>query len=318
VSLAHSYQQKSQPSTVASFSDKLVVIVEFNPIEASDMANPDFQNLLDLAEAEFSAWRNREIIPEREGSMAKLHTLSLSPPGRAFRSFEIYRELLEREVRERIKVYGAVAERFGNREMLSKKRLDEHRDRIMTTVKSSCASLKQRIEGDFAAAGRGFFTALPPHLRYTHLESDILDVVLDEIRILGAKGAILGAGDQPMTDPKDVAAVGLDNEPAESRDIDVEVLSRSRTQGSDVLKSNAEVDGRLSDRDTKIHETIGAQTLKTLANTEIMRDRLLCARLRREYGLKSRDAVKSCLDRIRKAKQYPLSGDIKKKRSTKE
>ena len=72
----------------------------------------------------------------------------------------------------------------------------------------------------------------------------------------------------------------------------------------------------LSDRDTAIHNLVGEKTFRTLANAEIMRDPSLKKKLRDEHKLDPGDPAKSCLNRIRKAKGYPLSGEIRKKRSS--
>jgi hypothetical protein len=73
---------------------------------------------------------------------------------------------------------------------------------------------------------------------------------------------------------------------------------------------------RLSERDTKVHEIVGEQTFKTLTNSEIMKSRGLHTRFQKECKLEGGDAAKSCLDRIRKALDYPLSRKIAEKRSS--
>lgn len=75
--------------------------------------------------------------------------------------------------------------------------------------------------------------------------------------------------------------------------------------------------GALSERDSKIHEIVGQENFCTLTNSDIMHDKRLSARLRTEFKLRpSRDATKAVLDRIRRAKGYPLSRKISKERST--
>jgi hypothetical protein len=74
--------------------------------------------------------------------------------------------------------------------------------------------------------------------------------------------------------------------------------------------------GSLSDRDARVHEVIGQERFRTLRNAEIMRDPTVKKRLRVDFELEAgRDDTKSCLDRIRAAKEYPLSRQIVKKRS---
>ena len=74
--------------------------------------------------------------------------------------------------------------------------------------------------------------------------------------------------------------------------------------------------GSLSDRDTRIHNVIGRERFRTLTNAEIMREATMKNRLRVDFDLKAGgDDTKSCLDRIRTAKEYPLSRQVVKKRS---
>ena len=73
---------------------------------------------------------------------------------------------------------------------------------------------------------------------------------------------------------------------------------------------------RLSDRDMCVHNIIGMQRFSTLTNADILREPSLKKQLRDELKLTPGDATKASLDRIRKAKRYPLSSEILKKRST--
>jgi hypothetical protein len=73
---------------------------------------------------------------------------------------------------------------------------------------------------------------------------------------------------------------------------------------------------RLSTRDLQVHAIVGERVFRNLTNREIMKDLGLKRRLRTECKLNLGDAAKSCLDRIRNAKGYPLSREIAKKRST--
>jgi len=68
-----------------------------------------------------------------------------------------------------------------------------------------------------------------------------------------------------------------------------------------------------------IHDIVGKDNFCTLANTEIMQDASLKKRLRAECDLKPGvDATKASLDRIRRAKGYLLSRQVKEKRSTRQ
>lgn len=71
----------------------------------------------------------------------------------------------------------------------------------------------------------------------------------------------------------------------------------------------------LSTRDSIVHKIVGERNFTNLTNAEIMKARRLGPRLRKECDLKPGDAAKCCLDRIRNANRYPLSGAITKKRS---
>jgi hypothetical protein len=78
-------------------------------------------------------------------------------------------------------------------------------------------------------------------------------------------------------------------------------------------KRAAGIGGSLSERDRKIHDVIGKELFMTLTNAEIMKSAK--KRLQTECQLVPGDAAKSSLDRIRQAKEYPLSLDIRNKRA---
>jgi hypothetical protein len=72
----------------------------------------------------------------------------------------------------------------------------------------------------------------------------------------------------------------------------------------------------LSQKDLGVHDAVGKDRFEALTNAEITRDRSLKKKLRDDFKLKTPDATKACLDRIRKGKGYLLSGEIKIKRSS--
>jgi len=77
-----------------------------------------------------------------------------------------------------------------------------------------------------------------------------------------------------------------------------------------------EITKSLSKRDQDVHDAVGASNFESLTNTEIMRDRNLGRKLKRDLKLKlGADATKACFDRIRRSKGYPLSRTITNKRS---
>jgi hypothetical protein len=72
---------------------------------------------------------------------------------------------------------------------------------------------------------------------------------------------------------------------------------------------------QLSDRDVRVHDAVGRERFCTLTNAEIMKASSLKKSLRAE-GLEPRgEATKRSFDRIRNAKGYPLSREIKEKRA---
>lgn len=94
------------------------------------------------------------------------------------------------------------------------------------------------------------------------------------------------------------------------------VLPEALTPSRQPPRSEIRNPSTLSSRDTEVHNLVGAERFRTLTNAEIMRDPHLKKQLR-QYSLKpNEDASKSCLDRIRRAKSYPLSRNITEKRSS--
>jgi hypothetical protein len=72
----------------------------------------------------------------------------------------------------------------------------------------------------------------------------------------------------------------------------------------------------LSTRDQNIHDAVGKSNFENLTNSEMMRDPNLGRKLKKDSKLQpGTDATKACLDRIRRAKGYPLSRAITNKRS---
>ncbi len=150
----------------------------------------EYEALFELAESKFHAWHQKKLRPERERRMSELRTHNLTTSGRAVAVMRIYRELLEREVRKRIGFYAAVARESGSSEMLSKRRLDEFRELVMTRVGHATRVLKDHIMQDALAAGDVPLLALPNERQYVSLKAVILDVVNDELRVLAAEGTL--------------------------------------------------------------------------------------------------------------------------------
>ena len=156
------------------------------------IGKPDFSALLKLAESRFYAWHLKEIVPERERRIRDLQTQNLTFGGRTFYTMQIYRELLEREVRERISLYAGVARDHRCSEMLSKSRIEECRERVMTSVDIALSVLRDRIERAAFAAADIRPSELPPQRRYMSLKGQILSIVNTELGVLAAEGELLG------------------------------------------------------------------------------------------------------------------------------
>jgi hypothetical protein len=92
---------------------------------------------------------------------------------------------------------------------------------------------------------------------------------------------------------------------------------RSKAKDNESKASSTGKAVSLSERDTGVYKIVGEENFRNLTNAEIMRDRTIGSQLKNICKLKSgEDATKACLDRIRRAKGYPLSRDITNKRST--
>jgi|CZKX01.1.fsa_nt_gi hypothetical protein len=89
-----------------------------------------------------------------------------------------------------------------------------------------------------------------------------------------------------------------------------EVMKESRAMTKPIKPS-------LWRRDQDVHEAVGEKNFKSLTNTEIMHDRNIGKHIKNKFSLKAgAENTKACLDRIRRAKGYPLSREITNKRST--
>jgi hypothetical protein len=89
-----------------------------------------------------------------------------------------------------------------------------------------------------------------------------------------------------------------------------EVMKESRAMTKPIKPS-------FSKRDQDVHEAVGEKNFKSLTNAEIMRDRNIGKHIKNKFSLKAgAEDTKACLDRIRRAKGYPLSREITSKRST--
>jgi hypothetical protein len=160
-------------------------------VGAPDPARSEFAGLLAKAEAKYAAWHLKELRPERDNRLNELKRQHLTSGQRAVYAFRIYRELLEREVRQRIAFYSEVAHEPGHSEMLAKPRLDEVRQLFMTSVRHAVAALKDRTLADIQAAGEIPEIALPNESRYTHMEAQILDVINSELNVLEVEGRLV-------------------------------------------------------------------------------------------------------------------------------
>jgi hypothetical protein len=71
----------------------------------------------------------------------------------------------------------------------------------------------------------------------------------------------------------------------------------------------------LSPRDARVHDAIGEDRFRALRNAEVMKLPDVKKVLQAERLKPGSDASKCCLNRIRQARGYPLSNEIRKKRS---
>ena len=77
--------------------------------------------------------------------------------------------------------------------------------------------------------------------------------------------------------------------------------------------SNPQGTRPLSPRDTDIHKAIGEKNFTTLTNAESIKDRTIGTQLRQKFTRRAGgDALKSSLDRIRRAKDYLSRGRLQK------
>ena len=170
-----------------------------------DISKAGFAALLERAESRFGAWHLKVLRPERDRRRSELKRQYPAVARWAVFTLRAYRELLECEARERIGFYATVAHESGSSEMLSKRRLDEHRDRIMLSVGTAIGALKDDLQRAANAAPSNL-PALPHELRYTHLRSEILHVVTAELRVLEADGMLAGQTEVETLAYKQVAA----------------------------------------------------------------------------------------------------------------
>jgi hypothetical protein len=132
-----------------------------------------------------------------------------------------------------------------------------------------------------------------------------VDEMLDGKRTMEVRGVGPTVSEVPPTTPRD--------NPPLSRTTTGDATHDTGAEDEIDASHSRALSGSLSPRDAKIQKIVGEQSFRTLTNTEIMRTPVVGRRLRDEYELRSDDAAKSCLDRIRKAFGYPLSRDIAKK-----
>jgi hypothetical protein len=185
--------------------------------------------LIAHAQARYMAW-HQELRNERDLRLQNLHSLNLEVAGRAFHRFKIYEELLIREVKEKIKIYKAVADEHSAVELLSKPRLDELREEIMTSVNWACMALRDHNEGDRTVDYPGPF---PEPNRYEALKGIVLSVVVTELAVLETEGRLLG--------PKQVEAESvIPREIEKTLDQRTTKLERHENVEAFLLKCNAQ------------------------------------------------------------------------------
>ena len=148
-----------------------------------------------LVEQHFMDW-NMHSREEVEGKLKDLHCQDLTFAGRAFSALRIYEGDLVRTVTGHIAIYEGASHEFQNSEPVSRSQLDQFRERIMTSVRWSIRSLDEHLQRDKAASGDLY--PLPNPHRYLILESNILDVVNNKLRMLEKNAAIVKSGSVPQ------------------------------------------------------------------------------------------------------------------------
>jgi hypothetical protein len=157
----------------------------------------DISKLLDHAQACFMDWYV-SFREERERRFTDLGRGDLSIGRRAVSAVRICEEMLVREVTKRIEIYKAVSDEYRNTEMLSTPLINQFREQVMTSVRSSIGELKGHLSRAHAAAGDP--TLLPDSQRFVTIEANILDVVNTKLRVLETEGAIRNGDIVPPTD----------------------------------------------------------------------------------------------------------------------
>jgi transcriptional regulator with XRE-family HTH domain len=144
-------------------------------------------SLIALAQAQYMEW-DGSVREERNRALKDLYRHNLTAAGRAVRRIEIVKQTLAEQVRKKITFYGDVAEKYGNADMLSKPRLNEFRESIIRLAWVSTTALREMNERDAFAAGES--RRLPVQYQYDYMQTCILDVANEGLRVLDAKGII--------------------------------------------------------------------------------------------------------------------------------
>lgn len=148
----------------------------------------------DLIEEAEAIWMRG--VPEQNRKLHRevtaLHNQNLSFDTRTVRRFQIHLEHLTSQLKDRILAYKGVADARRSPGMLSQDRIDEFRDRIVTTVGLAIQTLQEHINRDHLASGT--VEQLPPPSRFTDLHQELIGVVNAELRVLEAAGSVEGTG----------------------------------------------------------------------------------------------------------------------------
>jgi hypothetical protein len=155
------------------------------------MSNPDNPAVgaevwNDLADARYSDWSSRETRSHWTSLYDELNK-EKRIPRRVILGLRTAKQILTREVLERISVYENVAREFDRWEMLSKYGLDALRKRIVRSVSVKLASFRSRIRRQAAAVGYPQ-SALPPQRRYDDVLAELLALVNTALGRLLAEG----------------------------------------------------------------------------------------------------------------------------------
>jgi len=177
----------------------------------SDEDSTRLRALIDRIEKEFIAWRIRELAPEWKTRLDEVEKRDVDLGGRGCFALQVYRELVEREVREQVRLIAEVVPEYLDWSLVSTPHIDRVRQHIMKGVDAQLKGLRDRFKRRARAADYPL-EHLPHAGRYRLVYGEILDVVNAELGVLEAKAFNRRAADGwKMPDAAVPARTALNN-----------------------------------------------------------------------------------------------------------